>query len=171
MTRITILMAMFALAGFSTADAAAASAAGTNAALNSYLIYWPVLAQVLVPLLVLLLNGKRKAGDVKSGDFDRHKAAMDNEAWSKATILTSKNLANQFQFPVIFYVLCIVLASLNAVSTAVLAVAWLFVAARYIHAYVHVTSNYVPARMRSFIVSIVLLLVLFGMAVTALLRV
>ena len=138
--------------------------------MNSHLIYWPVLAQVLIPIVVLLLNAKRKASDVKSGEFDRHKAAMDNEAWGKPTILTSKNLANQFQFPVVFYVLCIVLASLNAVGTAALAVAWLFVAARYVHAYVHVTSNYVPARMRSFIFSIVLLIVMFGMTVAALLR-
>ncbi len=137
----------------------------------SHLIYWPVLAQILIPLVVLILNGKRKAGDVKSGDFDRDKAAMDNEAWSELTILTSRNLANQFQFPVVFYVLCLVLASLNAVSTAVLVVAWLFVVARYIHAYVHVTTNYVPTRFRAFIFSIVLLMVLFGLTIAALLRV
>ena len=52
-----------------------------------------------------------------------------------------------------------------------LVVAWLFVVARCIHAYVHVTTNYVPARLRAFIVSIVLLLVLFGLTVGALLRV
>lgn len=138
--------------------------------MNSHLIYWPVLAQILIPLVVLILNGKRKADDVKSGGFDRDKAAMDNEAWGKPTILTSKNLANQFQFPVVFYVLCLVLASLSAVSTAVLVVAWLFVVARSIHAYVHVTTNYVPARLRAFIFSIALLMVLFGLTVAALLR-
>ena len=138
--------------------------------MNSHLIYWPVLAQLSIPLVVLILNGKRKAGDVKSGDVDRDKAAMDNEAWSKPTVLTSKNLANQFQFPVVFYVLCLVLASLNAVSTAVLVVAWLFVVARLTHAYVHVTTNYVPIRFRAFIVSMVLLLVLFGLTIAGLLR-
>ncbi len=139
--------------------------------MKSHLIYWPVMAQILIPLVVLVLNGMRKATDVKSGDFDRAKAAMDNEAWGKPTVLTSKNLANQFQFPVVFYVLCLVLASLNAVSTAVLVVAWLFVAARCIHAYVHVTTNYVPARLRAFLVSIALLLALFGMTGEAILRV
>ena len=70
-----------------------------------HLIYWPVLAQLLVPILILLLNGKRKSADVKSGQFDRERAAMDNEARSRPVVLTSKNLANQFQLPVIFYVL------------------------------------------------------------------
>jgi len=138
---------------------------------NSHLIYWPMLAQLSIPLVVLILNGKRKAGDARSGAVDREKAAMDNEAWSKPTVLTSKNLANQFQFPVVFYVLCLVLASLNAVSTGVLVVAWLFVVARLVHAYVHVTTNYVPIRFRAFLVSMVLLLVLFGLTIAALLRV
>ena len=138
--------------------------------MESHLIYWPLLAQTSIPLGVLILNGTRKAADVRSGDFDRKQAAMDNEAWGKPTILTSKNLANQFQFPVIFYVLCLVLASLNAVSTGVLLAAWLFVLARCVHAYVHVTTNYVPARLRAFLASIVALLVLFGMTASALLR-
>lgn len=130
-------------------------------------IYWPLLAQLLLPFLVLFLNAKRKAADVKSGNFDREKAAMDNEAWSKPVVLTSKNLANQFQFPVLFYVLCLILAQIGAVSTAVFIVACLFVASRYIHAYVHTTSNYIPIRMNVFIAGVVLLLVLFGQTVFA----
>lgn len=138
--------------------------------MNNHLIYWPVLAQALIPLLVLLLNAKRKSADVKTGAFDRQKAAMDNEAWSKPTVLTSKNIANQFQYPVIFYVLCILLANLGAVNAYALAVAWLFVAARCVHAYVHVTTNYIPGRVRSFIISILILFVLFGQTVAALIR-
>ncbi len=133
-----------------------------------HLIYWPVLALILVPILVLLLNGKRKKDAVKTGDFDRERAAIDNEAWSKSVVLTSKNLANQFQLPVIFYVLCLVLASLDAVDKLTLVVAWLFVASRYAHAYVHVSTNYVPNRLRAFLLGVVFLLVLLGLTVRAL---
>jgi hypothetical protein len=133
-----------------------------------HLIYWPVLAQLLIPILVLMLNGKRKSADVKSGQFDREKAAMDNEAWSKPVVLTSKNLANQFQLPVIFYVLCLILASIDAVAMITLAVAWVFVAARYVHAYVHVSTNYVPARLRAFLLGALTLFVLFGLTIVAL---
>lgn len=133
-----------------------------------HLIYWPVLAQILIPILVLLLNGKRKKDDVRSGDFDRESAAMNNEAWSKPVILTSKNLANQFQLPVIFYVLCLVLASLDAVDKLTLAVAWLFVVTRYVHAYVHVSTNYVPHRLRAFLLGAIFLLLLLGLTVGAL---
>jgi hypothetical protein len=137
--------------------------------MQDHLIYWPVLAQILIPVAVLMLNGKRKSADVQAGSFDREKAAMDNEAWSKPTVLTSKNLANQFQFPVIFYVLCLILANLGAVNKVTLTVAWLFVAARCLHAYVHVSTNNVPVRLRAFIVSVLMLLVLIGLTVAALL--
>lgn len=133
-----------------------------------HLIYWPVLAQILIPVLVLLLNGMRKNDDVKSGSFDRERAAMDNEAWSTPVVLTSKNLANQFQLPVIFYVLCLILASLDAVNILTLVVAWLFVTTRYVHAYVHVSTNYVPNRLRAFLLGVFFLLVLLGLTVSAL---
>jgi len=135
--------------------------------MENHLIYWPVLAQLIIPLLVLLLNGKRKSADVKSGLFDREKAAMDNEAWSKPVVLTSKNLANQFQLPVIFYTLCLILAGIDAVSVVTLVTAWIFVITRYIHAYVHVTTNYVPVRMRVFVIGAIDLMLLFILSVAA----
>ena len=78
---------------------------------------------------------------------------------------TSNALANQFQLPVVFYALCLMLASINAVSTLALVLCWAYVVMRWVHAYVHVTSNYVPTRMRVFIGSSVVLLVLFGLSV------
>ena len=137
--------------------------------MQSHLIFWPVLAQVLLPIIVLLINGKRKKADVKAGTFDPEKAALDNEAWSTPVVLTSKNLANQTQITVLFYVLCIVLASINGVTTFALTVAWLFVISRYLHTYVHITSNYVPLRMNVFIAGVGLVIVLFGLTVRALL--
>lgn len=136
--------------------------------MSQHSIYWPILAQVLIPFLILILNGKRKATDVKSGNFDRERAAMDNEAWSKPVVLTSKNLANQFQLPVLFYVLCLVLASIDGVTVTTLSIAWIFVATRYLHAYVHVTSNYIPLRMNSFLAGVVSLLVLLIFTASAL---
>lgn len=132
------------------------------------LIFWPVLLQLFIPIGVLLLNARRKAADVKAGSVDMKKAAMDNEAWSKPVVLTSKNLANQFQLPVLFYVACLVLHAIGGVTAVSLGVAWLFVLTRYVHAYVHVTSNYVPLRMRSFIVGVVALFVLLVMTGVAL---
>lgn len=139
--------------------------------MSSHLIFWPLLMQAILPIIVLFINGKRKADDVKAEIADLEKAAMDNEAWSKPVVLTSKSLGNQFQFPVIFYVICLVLASINAVGVLTLVLAWAFVAARYLHAAVHVTSNYVPTRMRVFILGIIILLALIVATGVALLSI
>ena len=133
-----------------------------------HLIYWPLLAQIAIPIIVLLLNAKRKAADRAAGTVDAEKSAMDNTAWSKPVVLTSKNLANQTQLPVLFYVLCLVLVSLNAVNALILGLAWAFVASRYVHAYAHVNNNNVPVRFSAFLLGALVLLVLFIVTIVAL---
>jgi hypothetical protein len=128
--------------------------------MQTHLILWPLLVQITLPILVLLLNGKRKAADRKSGEIDLAKAAMDNTAWSKGVALTSLNLANQTQLPVLFYVICLVLAQLSAVTTFTLALAWVFVISRYVHAWAHVNGNIMAIRFPSFVFGALTLLVL-----------
>ncbi len=139
--------------------------------MQTHWIFWPVLAQLLIPFWVLILNGQRKAVDRRSGTVDPEQAAIDNKAWSLPVVLTSNSLANQFQLPVVFYVLCLVLATLDAVSVFALLVAWLFVLTRWFHAYVHVTSNHIPARFGSFVLSTLILLVLLFATAVALYQV
>ena len=133
-------------------------------------IFWPVLAVAIVPLVVLLLNAKRKGADRKTGNLDP-KAAIDNRAWSLPVDLTSNSLENQFQLPVIFYVLSFVLFSIGAVSTFARALACVFALSRWAHAYVHVTSNNIPKRMALFGVGVITLLILFGVTFVSLLSV
>ena len=128
--------------------------------MKNTLIYWPVLVQLLIPFWVLVLNGKRKAVDRRSGANDPKESAINNTAWSLPVVLTSNSLANQFQLPIVFYVVCVILASIDAVSVFALVCAWLFVAIRWFHAYVHVTSNHIPSRFGSFVISTLTLLVL-----------
>lgn len=136
--------------------------------MKNYLIYWPVLAQIAIPMGVLLLNAKRKAADRAAGIVDAKKSAMSNVAWSKPVVLTSNNLANQSQLPVLFYVMCLILAAINGVTYITLGLAWAFVISRYIHAYAHVTNNYIPVRFGAFLVGALVLLVLFVFTIIAL---
>jgi hypothetical protein len=48
-------------------------------------------------------------------------------------------------------------------DTLLIVLAWFYTALRYFHAYVHVTSNYVPLRMKVFIVSLLVILVMLGL--------
>jgi len=132
--------------------------------MQTHLIFWPMLLTLAIPILILFLNGKRKKVDRETGELDPN-SAIDNTAWSLPVVLTSNALANQFQLPVVFYVLCLILVQLQAVNIFVLVLCWLFAVSRCVHAFVHVTTNHIPHRMMSFIVSCMLLLILFGTTV------
>lgn len=136
--------------------------------MNSSHILWPVLAQIFLTLVLYIVLGLRKARALKAGAVNRRLAALDNRAWPEDVIKVSNNIANQFETPILFYVLCLVIYALNAAGTVVVALAWLFVLSRYAHAYVHIGSNYVPMRLRLFLFSCVVLLAMLVVAVWAL---
>ena len=120
--------------------------------MNSIHIFWPVLAQVFLTLTMLILLGVRKSKAVKAGDVNRKQAALNNRVWPEDVLKVSNNIANQFEIPVLFYVLCLVLYIINAAGVVAIVLAWMFALSRFAHAYVHIGSNYVPMRLRLFLV-------------------
>ena len=128
--------------------------------MSSNLIIWPVLAQVILTWLMFIILGIRKSKDIKAGKVDRTKTALDNKAWSDEVVKVSNNIANQFQTPVLFYVLCFIIFNLDMVTTISLLLAWSYVISRYLHAYVHIGSNYVPYRMNLFLLGCIALIAL-----------
>ena len=135
--------------------------------MNQTQIFWPILVVLFIPIFVLLLNGKRKTSDRKAGLL-RPEAAIDNTAWSLPVVLTSNALANQFQLPVVFYVLSFILFSINAVTTTVVVLCWFFALTRWAHVLIHVTSNKIPLRQGFFILGAITLLIFFGVTLYSL---
>lgn len=130
--------------------------------MNSNYIIWPVLAQIFLTLIMFIMLGARKAKAVKAGEVNLKHTALNNRQWSEDVVKVSNNIANQFELPVLFYILCLVLYATNTVSLVAVVLAWLFTLSRFAHAYVHIGSNYVPMRLRLFLVGC---FVLIGMLV------
>lgn len=128
-------------------------------------IFWPVLVQVFLTLVMFIVLGARKAKAVKTGKVNRQQAALDNRVWPENVIKVSNNIANQFEVPVLFYVLCFVIFSTQITSILSVVLAWLFTLSRYAHAYVHVGSNYVPLRLGLFMFGCLVLLAMLLLAV------
>jgi hypothetical protein len=125
--------------------------------MNQTTIFWPVLAHVLLIYIVYCVLGRRRYGAVRSGEAKPGQFKVrSTEPASSVTV--AANLTNQFELPVLFYVLCLTLHLTNGVNYLTLALMWIFVASRYFHAWVHLTSNNLPLRSRSFFVSAVILL-------------
>lgn len=139
--------------------------------MHSNLIFWPVLIQLTIVIAGFMLLGLRKAKALKTGGVDMRKTALDNDAWPDDVLKVSNNIRNQFQVPVLFYVLCFMFYSLDAVTTTVLWLAWAFVISRVIHAYIHMSSNYVPARFRVFTIGFVIMVLMLITAVKTLINI
>lgn len=131
--------------------------------MTSNSIFWPVLAQILLTLGMFIALGVRKSKAVKAGMVNRQEAKLDNRVWPEDVVKVSNNIANQFEVPVLFYVLCLVANSANVAGIAVTALAWVFVLSRYAHAYVHIGSNYVPFRMRLFLIGCFVLIAMLAL--------
>src|ERR1043165_580280 len=91
-------------------------------------LLWPMLVQIgwTILLYVWLTIARAQAvkrAEVAYGDFARH-----DEPHHVARI--SYNLTNQFELPVIFYAVVVLLVATHEVTTTDIAAAWLFVAGR-----------------------------------------
>ena len=115
-------------------------------------IFVPVIAQVLMTLLIYVRLIKVKVRELKAGKVDMARRGLHENAWPESVLQINNNIRNQFELPVLFYVLAIAFWALDAVSLLVLVAAWLFVVSRVAHAWVHLTSNYIPNRRRLFTV-------------------
>jgi hypothetical protein len=74
----------------------------------------------------------------------------------------TRNLANQFEWPVVFYAVVVLLVALGRVTTVDLIAAWLFVVGRVIHTLVQTLTDNVPLRGQVFMINFVAVLVLVG---------
>jgi len=119
-------------------------------------MFWPMIAHVaLVFGIYALLNRRRtalrRAGKVTTEQF---RELRDEPSES---LMVRNNLASQFELPVLFHVACLLLYITDADNIATIVLAWLFIVARYAHTYVHVTSNRLRYRTPAFVVSFVML--------------
>lgn len=131
--------------------------------MNTELLLAAVLVQVILTITAFVVLAIRKAKALKSGEVDLKRAALHNDAWPDYVLLISNNIQNQFQTPVLFYALCFGFIVMDAVDTLALVGAWVYVGTRLVHAYVHITTNYVPVRMRVFTLGVVALIFMTGL--------
>ncbi len=114
-------------------------------------IFWPVLLQVALTFVIYGVVSVRRVGSIKAGSAkpsDFRVPIVEPE--TSATAIRSLN--NQFELPILFYICCLTLFVLGAVSTLAIALAWAFVISRIAHAFVHVTSNRLKHRRPLFVV-------------------
>lgn len=112
----------------------------------------PMLVQCLtICALAFLMGGSRFVG-ARSGKVDMREV-VKNRRWPGKLGILSDSYDNQFQMPQLFYVACIALTLLGAVTPMALILAWVFVGLRVMHMFWHNTKNIIIVRFLIFVAS------------------
>lgn len=127
--------------------------------MTGFEMFWPLLAHAFLIFCLYGLLVVRRAEVVKSGEVERE-AFRENLDEPQASRVVNKAIANQFELPVLFYAVCVLLYIAEADNLAAVAGAWAFVLARYVQATMQLTGN-LPLRRLSFMAGFVILFLLW----------
>ncbi len=117
--------------------------------LNPVHIHFPIVAMVALVVFVVVRLGRSLFRAVRRRDisvrfFELYQGSEEPEDLRAL----SRHFANLFELPILFYVACIVAYVSVQVDLWLVLLAWLFVVSRYVHSYIHLTSNIVIQRFR-----------------------
>ncbi|QQR35496.1 MAPEG family protein [Devosia oryziradicis] len=117
--------------------------------------------QVLLTFGILVWMGIERVPRVARGEIAVKDVAVDRDAYPLRARLLSNSFDNQFQLPVLFYVSALLALWSGGAGWVELVLAWLFVALRYVHAAIHVTTNRVYRRFAVYTAGLVVLALLW----------
>lgn len=115
-------------------------------------LIWPMFAMVALVLLVWLRLYQTRIGEMKRRRI--HPQSVASNAAMVAALEDTRaadNFRNLFELPVLFYAGCLTALATQQESTALLVLAWVFVALRYLHSLVHCTYNKVMHRFQVYV--------------------
>jgi hypothetical protein len=110
------------------------------------MILLPLFVEVILTLVLWSWMAMLRTRDFNSGAVRPDNIALREPNWPKRTTQLANAFANQFELPVLFYVLTILEYVTHLAGIVFVVLAWVFVIFRLLHAYVHVTSNVVRLR-------------------------
>jgi len=109
------------------------------------MILLPLFVEVILTFALLFWLAPLRARDFRSG-LREEDIALRQPNWSKPALQVQYSFSNQFELPVLFYVLTILAYVTHHAGTLFVVLAWVFVIFRVLQAYVHVTNNKVRLR-------------------------
>jgi hypothetical protein len=125
-------------------------------------ILLPVFVLVALTFILMILMATSRMSAVKAGQVKMGDVALGQSNWPPRAQQISNSYTNQFQLPVLFYVLTALAIITRHADFLFVILAWVFVVSRYLHAYIHCTSNYVRYRFNAFLLGVVVLLTMWA---------
>lgn len=110
----------------------------------------PVFALLVLTFTLFARMALSRVGSIKAGETKMRTIALGNDAWPDKVKQINNAFHNQLELPFLFYFLVGFAMATKKADLLFVIMSWAFVAARYAHAWVHVTSNNVTTRFNLF---------------------
>jgi hypothetical protein len=117
----------------------------------------PLFVEVGLSFALLFWLGPTRIRALRQGEVRLPDIALGQKAWPERAVQIANAFDNQFQLPVLFYVLTALALITRKADLAFVILAWIFVLSRLAHAAVHTTSNEMRRRFGAYLVGAVVL--------------
>ena len=124
-------------------------------------LVWPLLAQVGWTFFLYAWLTLARLRAVWRGEVDYGCFVLGREEPREVARIT-RNLANQWELPALFYALVVLLVATNRVTTTDVVAAWAFFVGRVVHSVVQTLTDDVVLRGRVFMINCLAATVLVG---------
>lgn len=120
----------------------------------------PLLAQVALTFIMMLIMYRKRVNEMKEKRIHPQRTKTRSIAHGLLTDSESAadNYSNLFESPVLFYTAILLTLILMVQDSILVSLAWIYVASRYVHSFIHVTYNRVMHRFSVFVFSSFILL-------------
>lgn len=125
----------------------------------------PMFCMFLLTFAVGLCAFYARVAGVKQGKISpRYFLLMrEDENCPELIQKTTRNFNNQFEIPVLFYVVCTLFLVLKIENVLAISLAWCFVASRILHAIIHISYNHLLHRVVVYWLGVFLVVALWVM--------
>lgn len=129
--------------------------------INPQIIY-PMFAMVLLTAYTLIRMFVARVRSVKNGQSSiEHFRTYTEGKVAEDALKAARHFSNLFETPVLYYVVCLLGLILGIMSPVFVGLAWFYVAARFVHAQVHMGGNRLKYRMPAFGLSWVTIMIMW----------
>src|SRR5450432_3499145 len=138
---------------------------------KSAAIFWPVIVQVLLTLVVAVRMYVVRVAEIRSRRVNPQSLATSRGAAAQLeNVAAADNFRNLFELPVLFFAICPALYVTGHVTSLQLGLAWAFVLLRCMHSFIHVTYNRVMHRFRAYFLGMVCVFTMWAVFAVQLMR-
>jgi len=124
------------------------------------MVLLPLFVQVGLTFALLLWMAGARGKALSSGQTKSREIALGQSNWPERATQIGNCFRNQFELPLLFYVLIALALPLRHADLVIVMLSWVFVVTRFVHAGIFVTSNDVRTRSLAWFAGV---LVLFAM--------